>query len=111
MRISDWSSDVCSSDLLALVALAGEDVEVRLAHQVMPLGEGRRGLGEVIGARRDQAVDAAGDGGGRARIRDKEGRGVALDDRLGDDGRREPRLHVLEEIGRASCRERGCQYV
>src|SRR3546814_17735107 len=27
MRISDWSSDVCSSDLLALVGAAGQDVK------------------------------------------------------------------------------------
>src|SRR3546814_10009252 len=77
MRISDWSSDVCSSDL------AGGLRAVR---------------------------DDEGDLGGKARLR------AGPDQRLqvGAAARNEdPQLHRrhLSEIGRASCRERVCQYV
>src|SRR3546814_3042220 len=74
MRISDWSSDVCSSDL------AGHPAP------------GRRGAGAARGPggpphrpRRTPAVP--------------EGTGLQAADR------------PLREIGRASCRERVCQYV
>src|SRR3546814_20329814 len=84
MRISDWSSDVCSSDL-------GEQ----------------------------PAADASDEGGGqRQRVGDGED-GVRYDRRR-DFGRRPAvghrRYHDLPlrsrpaEIGRASCRERVCQY-
>jgi hypothetical protein len=52
-----------------LIALGGEDVELGLAHEVMPLEQGRRELIEIVGARGDEAVDAAGDGAGAAGIR------------------------------------------
>src|SRR3546814_7377341 len=61
MRISDWSSDVCSSDLAKLRGA----------------GTHARGIGQQPGAVEDQ------DGGGQ----------------------------VGKQIGRASCRERVCQYV
>src|SRR3546814_8579760 len=69
MRISDWSSDVCSSDLLDLVVV-GCDVLVG-DRPVEPESVTRAGL-EIVGAvsKRDPA-----------------------------------------QIGRASCRERVCQYV
>src|SRR3546814_2847406 len=92
MRISDWSSDVCSSDLRivepcdptgenlvlddALAAKAGTDFEKveRLEIEIVgDLGIRRRGQPRALG-----------------------GRGI--------DG-------AIGEIGRASCRERGCQYV
>src|SRR3546814_4507864 len=97
MRISDWSSDVCSSDLFGegggdqhlpglelarfelLVGVDDVDVAARPALVADIIGEGFRqrdfGLGERLG------IAAA---------------------RLGD---------RLDEIGRASCRERVCQYV
>src|SRR3546814_7848843 len=74
MRISDWSSDVCSSDLLqrgdhlGAAGVAGVAVEV--------------GAGEAVAG--EEAVDH---------------RPHALADEGGN------------EIGRASCRERVCQYV
>src|SRR3546814_3223841 len=79
MRISDWSSDVCSSDLHAL-----DD------------------LGEIAGGilRRLQAELGA------------AGRGEAVDPRLdGTIGEGVDMQHGDLEIGRASCRERVCQYV
>src|SRR3546814_3848340 len=78
MRISDWSSDVCSSDL----------VEPRLRRR-----------------RRQQRRMGAGDGRKAAladRKGDRVGRCVDLRDKLN--------VHALK-IGRASCRERVCQYV
>src|SRR3546814_8741588 len=69
MRISDWSSDVCSSDLIAQVP-AAQNLPIR------PFG----GIGEIM-----------------PRI----GRIIALG----------AQVAVIGEIGRASCRERVCQYV
>src|SRR3546814_10701613 len=66
MRISDWSSDVCSSDLDHVAAIG---MEAKLA------------VGE------------------RARVGGEEGAAAVLD------------LPVTLQIGRASCRERVCQYV
>src|SRR3546814_6758521 len=65
MRISDWSSDVCSSDLSVIVIEHNLDV-IKTADYILDLGpEGGVKGGEI----------------------------------------------VASEIGRASCRERVCQYV
>src|SRR3546814_8772916 len=81
MRISDWSSDVCSSDL-----------DMRVAK-----------------GRQDQAAAHIDDAGGRSPQRadlglaaDRDDPAVLNRDRFGPG---------LPEIGRASCRERVCQYV
>src|SRR3546814_3938392 len=73
MRISDWSSDVCSSDLAS--------AETLYQHCV-------RGL--------QRALDRFG------------GRGLPL---IGTGDWNDGMNRVGEEIGRASCRERVCQYV
>src|SRR3546814_4380120 len=72
MRISDWSSDVCSSDLSARSAPDG------------------RGRGSPRSARRLPASDQ---------------RPAAEREERQEEARRG------EQIGRASCRERVCQYV
>src|SRR3546814_1739518 len=73
MRISDWSSDVCSSDLSASPHASQEKISKRefldLPHAVYGLGAEQQ---------------------------------LSLADR---------HLAKLGEIGRASCRERVCQYV
>src|SRR3546814_10170461 len=75
MRISDWSSDVCSSDLPAQ---------------------------ERLGRRQGE--------GGAGRLR--AGAPDAQDVRGGfEPEAREVGCGQLREIGRASCRESGCQYV
>src|SRR3546814_9001526 len=83
MRISDWSSDVCSSDLAGFeqvawgVPVAGQDGD----------GEGHR----------CRQVGVSGAGAHALHSRREHGRtsgGVEV-----------------QEIGRASCRERVCQYV
>src|SRR3546814_4338121 len=74
MRISDWSSDVCSSDLVPVFA-PHEFRELHLAIGVARLEEELRRV-----------------------------RGV-------EEGRIDVLVVELLEIGRASCRERVCQYV
>src|SRR3546814_8006567 len=69
MRISDWSSDVCSSDLAT--------GRVRQGQLALGLGVGTEGSGEGFADRADF----------------------------------EQRLIGHCQIGRASCRERVCQYV
>src|SRR3546814_14584237 len=113
MRISDWSSDVCSSDLLpGRFSLAEADEQQG--------GEQRRRVGE-----RAQHLNVAMLG---AVVPHEEG-GADRTEAESED--RQP-LHALRhhrrlpeqvtsksqqrdgaaetEIGRASCRERGCQY-
>src|SRR3546814_19644875 len=94
MRISDWSSDVCSSDLslgeysalVASGALAFADalrlVELRGQLMQSAVPEGVGGMAAVVGLD-DATVEAF--------CAEYPGEGV--------------------QIGRASCRERGCQYV
>src|SRR3546814_9605118 len=87
MRISDWSSDVCSSDLIGkpfpiLFGGIGTDA----------LYVGHHPEAQRIG------VDAVVSGRVEHRLVDHVGVGLQ-------------KLHVCAEIGRASCRERVCQYV
>src|SRR3546814_13189889 len=107
MRISDWSSDVCSSDLrkfraegdmrpdgaLQEVGHAGDEVlqAPRLDLEVLAAREGEQALGQRRTPPRplQRTVDQP------------RGLGVV----------RKVLAQQLAEIGRASCRERGCQYV
>src|SRR3546814_5559686 len=98
MRISDWSSDVCSSDLLA--ALVGRRDVGDLRHRRDDgLLERRLRMLAVV----DQ-IEAVGNLARLVRL------AVA-----GSQRRAELALvavgSLVQEIGRASCRERGCQYV
>src|SRR3546814_18192990 len=104
MRISDWSSDVCSSDLghFAFVGLVHPHVEDRivitasLAHK-----SGAMDYGDLDASRsyhpwqRYQMSKLA-----------NLLHMIELDRRLGAAGR-----SPQAKIGRASCRERVCQYV
>src|SRR3546814_2671125 len=83
MRISDWSSDVCSSDLITTMAidfLSDPEIETFDLSSLLGIGGG--------GAAMPGAV--------AAKLKDLTG------------------LDYIEgygQIGSASCRERGCQYV
>src|SRR3546814_5377945 len=78
MRISDWSSDVCSSDLQGLFALRGRERRHPVDPSIpLPLAGGVRG------------------GHGRSTLGNKPSPGPSR----------------KRAIGRASCRERVCQYV
>src|SRR3546814_680331 len=108
MRISDWSSDVCSSDL-HLVANAFNDLVQfidALANQA---------AGFVSRAPADEVAVILESVTGKAEIAvDLVKFQVCLDDRA---GAVDPAISALQcisqlgEIGRASCRERVCQYV
>src|SRR3546814_20142514 len=105
MRISDWSSDVCSSDLLLL-----RSSQTRLNNSLTTAGM-RQGS---ISAGRDTVVPVAGDGPARE---PPSATWAARRARAGCKDSLHPlRAHrtlvpLATEIGRASCRERVCQYV
>src|SRR3546814_12648492 len=104
MRISDWSSDVCSSDLQA----HGETLETRFdpladvaVEQLQVAQRHARGVAHGVGERLPGHL-----------FRDDE-REIATD---GRELRQRPctrngAFAQRREIGRASCRERGWQYV
>src|SRR3546814_15811731 len=88
MRISDWSSDVCSSDLSVLRArlvraFAGEEV----ARQ--PLDDAPLLRAGVLRLVDQQVIEAT----------------VELEQHPGDAA-----VAREQKLGRASCRETGCQY-
>src|SRR3546814_19662916 len=94
MRISDWSSDVCSSDLRHHVRGGDAAVELDLAAV--------DDLGQIVGA------DHVGTGllgflGLRTLGEDGDAHGLA--------GARRHGHHATDQIGRGSSRERGWQYV
>src|SRR3546814_4630447 len=84
MRISDWSSDVCSSDLLADPGLDA----------AAPAGE----VEAPVRLRGHDAAGAVGDAGAVQHVRHQAAEAF------------KPMI-LRPEIGRASCRERVCQYV
>src|SRR3546814_4353063 len=79
MRISDWSSDVCSSDLRLRIRRM-------IDRYAVDAGQGGQHLGPEI-FRKDRSA------------------GPLVHEGVGGHG------DDQEKIGRASCRERGCQYV
>src|SRR3546814_16551609 len=104
MRISDWSSDVCSSDRLLL---AGQ--QRALQQQGLLQHAGQRSLGREAPAQHvlvgfvTQGLDHA------ARDRQRAAAGCV---EIGQRRRPGARQQFLQrQIGRASCRERVCQYV
>src|SRR3546814_6575220 len=88
MRISDWSSDVCSSDLMIQQSKGVDGQSLRQAFHPRWTSCISRKLFKV-GAQGSEAVGSNIVRSGPAAIE---------------------RQHI-EEIGRASCRERVCQYV
>src|SRR3546814_4010083 len=99
MRISDWSSDVCSSDLLQIVGIHARQAERggeqagRLGHEIGPPGVGtthdRRETFERLVAAQPERVDH--------HVERAEFVPVAPDNAL--------------KTGRTARRERGCKYV
>src|SRR3546814_3738907 len=101
MRISDWSSDVCSSDLLTHYLLLGGERDGQLVQYVALLNKGltwdqaaKEAFGDL--GKLDQDLEAY-----------RRTRGMKVftipADKLG--------TGKIEKIGRASCRERVCKYV
>src|SRR3546814_4531370 len=91
LRISDWSSDVCSSDLL-VAAVAGAVARIAA-------GIGHRQQGVEV-----EVVEMF---GATADLRQEVGAADHLGERPGAEGGQD----LAHQIGRASCRARVCQYV
>src|SRR3546814_20701741 len=95
MRISDWSSDVCSSDLRELRGKAGGVGEAAgtITFPVRDINEQVRVdlpvHRQIVGERIE----------------------IGLNGLLAWIERHTPNIRGRQEIGRASCRERVCQYV
>src|SRR3546814_1645899 len=103
MRISDWSSDVCSSDLEAVPAAE----RLGVVRGVGVIG-GHVGAHDACGVARDVEPGAElvlGTHAGDAFAADAVPGAVIVADEAAC------LCHVFLEIGRASCRERVCQYV
>src|SRR3546814_15399554 len=110
MRISDWSSDVCSSDLNAVLPYVS-----RRAGQALARAQAQREVGSALNTADITPADAA----SRIRIRAAENVPASVSDL--DDATRQltgyssrgmgPGQLAVREIGRASCRERVCPYV
>src|SRR3546814_3372148 len=99
MRISDWSSDVCSSDLFARKSRFGGIVAPQSFMVAMDYGHGCHPA--CIGKIPDSHLIFGGEEWWFY------GPGV----RPGDKLVQERRFDGYKEIGRASCRDRVCQYV
>src|SRR3546814_11433859 len=112
MRISDWSSDVCSSDL------CGVQFEAEIAGRTAPLCL-RANLGKLpYSAESPEARSLArvvlGASGRlrRGQILLTPDHDMMLEGEIAPPTPRTPaRIIAAAEIGRASGRERGCQYV
>src|SRR3546814_7398838 len=97
MRISDWSSDVCSSDLImAQVEDTGADgVELNFG---CPHGMSERGMGSAVGQVPEYIEMVT--------------RWVKAASRMPVIVKLTPNItDIRYQIGRKSCRERGCKYV
>src|SRR3546814_8995326 len=92
MRISDWSSDVCSSDLM---------VEIGCVELVNRVETGRTFHAYFNPGRPMPSEAQAVHGLSDAFLADKPGFHELCEDLM----------EFIDEIGRASCRERVCQYV
>src|SRR3546814_16565483 len=116
MRISDWSSDVCSSDLLQKIEPYPEAVDSLFG--VIAVGASNRELRYAIvnfveRSRAFRSAELRIDPASRVTLAAMEedyrfGRWTALRSKITTFHRRRTRQ---AEIGRASCRERVCQYV
>src|SRR3546814_13898730 len=98
MRISDWSSDVCSSNLRRELGVEDALAEIEGLTEPMLVVLGKAGI-KTLDDLADLSTDEL-----IARKRSGErrrGKETAPDDEAARGG----------EIGRASCRERVCQYV
>src|SRR3546814_14268174 len=116
MRIGDWSSDVCSSDLFAAACRISAVVADRDEAEEQALDVYGRNLGiafQLI----DDAIDYESDGATMGKDAGDDFRDgkvtlpVILAYARGSDEERAFWKAAIAEIGRASCRERVCQYV
>src|SRR3546814_15028232 len=102
MRISDWSSDVCSSDLL--VDVEGDAKAGTLAERDGCPASQPAHVEAQVGVVQHQTVGAGFEAGLQHQAAQTLGRHRF-------DITAEPVQKAAQEIGGASCRERVCQYV
>src|SRR3546814_4155985 len=112
MRISDWSSDVCSSDLLLakasnsdeligiskVMARLSDDVELQNVAAVVKYLPGPQLPKKIANTFENSAYTNR-----KLISSERFFKYHGIDNRTG-------RKYTWVEIGRASCRERGCQY-
>src|SRR3546814_4794725 len=98
MRISDWSSDVCSSDLTELQAFS-----YSVSHDLRAPLRGIDGWSQALQEDCGDQLDATGHEYLQRVRHEAQRMGELIDDLL--------RLSRVTQIGRASCRERVCQNV
>src|SRR3546814_9974387 len=120
MRISDWSSDVCSSDLHLIVVSSLAAREPHLSSYAASKRAGEIAAREVFAGRltivRPSVIYGPGD---RETLAIFKLAGQTLVPSVGKGTGRIALIHVSDaadvlaalQIGRASCRERVCQYV
>src|SRR3546814_8887388 len=101
MRIRDWSSDVCSSDLLELLKPELLLEEAKIESTLVIYGSARIPEPDIA----DGLEAAATDDAARTIARRLKAKAKYY-----DEARRLARL-ASQELGRAACRERVCQYV
>src|SRR3546814_11512265 len=111
MRISDWSSDVCSSDLRLAAFAAGQGVAIVATNDVLYHAPQRRVLQDVLTCiRHGCSIDTAG-----YRLQANAERHVKSPAVMARLFARYPgaiaRSIGIAEIGRASCRERVWPYL
>src|SRR3546814_5288387 len=99
MRISDWSSDVCSSDLGNFPTVQSPNPEEQSAME-MVINKGKE-VGATMVMATDPDTDRVGIG-----VRRADGEFILL-----NGNQAFSLMMYFIQIGRASCRERVCQYV
>src|SRR3546814_11641184 len=126
MRISDWSSDVCSSDLSNNSPFSGSSIvdlydfdrgEFLDANTAAPKYRNKAFQYSLFAENRLELTDKWSVLGGLrydhadVRRRDLTVGQQVLDKRFSNVGWRVGTVYDIVQIGRASCRERVCQYV
>src|SRR3546814_5425005 len=100
MRISDWSSDVCSSDLARGAEIFARDPERR---EAFVIAAGEIEISRVSASGRKYVLSVSGAHSVLALVRLLDRQPIHFTYRAYGD--------TTLQIGRASCRERVCQYV
>src|SRR3546814_11803338 len=111
MRISDWSSDVCSSDLRKSPGDGGILKQGLRPARIDEPGRDDVGADILLPELGCKILDQLCLRGTDTRIDRTLGRRLESRSRAEEDDRPAAALAHLAEIGRASCRDRVCQYV
>src|SRR3546814_20067769 len=108
MRISDWSSDVCSSDLVVHDARGVRHIRISTRVQVTLAGVTAAVMGWTPAATATVAFGAGDLSARDAEIAERDRKIAAMQAAV---QRIRKAADAVAEIGRATCREKGCQYV